>query len=161
MSSVTASSHPFFRLGGYKDSQRSALRHSQRSSSPSRFSPGRTRVSSSFSRGHGLLDSARAQDSPCNAVASDFLTSMSLSTAKDKALHHIDTMLSKHGRTTLSVGLPPVHTTTQNTTEYLMPLAKLTCNCKLITLTPKINGEQRLVFDAVNTSILTKKVVFS
>ena len=93
-------------------------------------------------------------DSCSGAVASDFLSTMPPSTAKDRALHHIDLMLSKHSKTTLSVGLPPMH---HDTTDFLMPFDRNGMRQQADDLITTFNSEQRPVFDAVCSSIQTRK----
>ncbi|CAM9932676.1 unnamed protein product [Laminaria digitata] len=82
---------------------------------------------------------------------------MSPSTAKDRALHQIDLMLSEHGKTTLSVGLPPVHHDNSEYDRLLNAFDRDGMRQQADYLIPKLNDEQRLVFDAVYFSIQTRK----
>ena len=50
-----------------------------------------------------------------DALSAEFQLTMSISSAYDRALRQIDLMLSKHGKTTLPVGLPHVQ---HNNSEY-------------------------------------------
>lgn len=79
------------------------------------------------------------------------------SSANDSALRHIDLMLSKHGKTALSVGLPAVH---QDNSEYdRLPHAfdRDDMRKQADERIPKLNAAQRLVFDAVSSSIESRK----
>ena len=91
-----------------------------------------------------------------DALSAEFQLTMSISSAYDRALSQIDLMLSKHGKTTFSVGLPPVQ---HNNSEYDRLLSAFD-NDEMLRqandLIPNINTEQRTLFDAVTLSVNSK-----
>lgn len=96
-------------------------------------------------------------ESHSSSLDSDFRSTMSPSAAQQRALRDIDLMLSKHGKTTISVGLPAVE---HDNTEYdrlLHAFDRNDMRKQADDLVPKLNTEQRLVFDAVSSSIESRK----
>ena len=86
----------------------------------------------------------------------DYMCRMSESSATDSALRQLDVMLAKHGKTTASVGLPHV---SHPDTEYHRLLAAFNredMRQEADGIIPKLNSEQRTVFDAVVNSVRNK-----
>ncbi|CAM9437982.1 unnamed protein product [Laminaria digitata] len=72
-------------------------------------------------------------DSHNSSLDSDFRSTMSPSAAQQRALRDIDLMLSKHGKTTSSVGLPAVEHHNSEYDRLLQPSTETTCASKLTT----------------------------
>ncbi|CAM9941562.1 unnamed protein product [Ectocarpus sp. 6 AP-2014] len=89
-------------------------------------------------------------------LVSDYRCQMSNASALDASFRQLDLMLSKHGKTTKSVGLPRVQ---HADNEYNRLLAAFDPNDRRRdsdSIVPKLNDEQREVFNAVTTSVTTK-----
>ncbi|CAM9337287.1 unnamed protein product, partial [Scytosiphon promiscuus] len=88
-------------------------------------------------------------------LMSDLLNQMSQSAALDFALRQIDGMLAKHGKSTESVGLPKIEHPDTEYHRLLSAFDQTEMREQADILIPKLNSEQRQVFDAVSLAIAT------
>ncbi|CAN0177300.1 unnamed protein product, partial [Laminaria digitata] len=96
-------------------------------------------------------------DTHNSSLDSDFRSTMSPSAAQQRALRDIDLMLSKHGKTTISVGLPAVEHDNSEYDRLLHAFDRDDMRQQADDLIPKLNVEQRTVFDAVSSSIESRR----
>lgn len=80
---------------------------------------------------------------------------MSPSSARDKAVRHIDLMIDKHGKTTTSVSLPPVHHPIIEYRRFLAPFDDGELGIETEYITTKFNTEQSNAFGAVTNALQT------
>ncbi|CAN0283168.1 unnamed protein product [Scytosiphon promiscuus] len=90
-----------------------------------------------------------------NDLMSDLPNQMSQSAALDSALRQIDGVLSKHGKSTESVGLPTIEHPDTEYHRLLSAFNQTEMNEQAAVLVPQLNCEQRQVFDAVSLAIST------
>ncbi|CAN0115114.1 unnamed protein product, partial [Ectocarpus fasciculatus] len=91
-----------------------------------------------------------------DALVADYRCQMSNASALDASLRQLDLMLSKHGKTTESVGLPRVQHADNEYNRLLAAFDPHDMRRDSDNLVPNLNAEQREVFNAVTTSVTTK-----
>ena len=82
---------------------------------------------------------------------------MSNSSAITQALRHIDHMLSKHGKSTASVGLPPVLHIDTEFDRLIAGCDHQDMRLEAALLIPIFNIEQKAVFDEISSSVESDK----
>ncbi|CAM9250899.1 unnamed protein product, partial [Laminaria digitata] len=90
-------------------------------------------------------------------MTSDYSTRTSNSSANDQALRHIDLMLSKHGKSTAPVGLPPVMHIDTEYDRLIAAFDTQDMRKEADDLIPKLNNEQKTVFNEISNSVRTNK----